>query len=335
MNNRRTCVFVSLVVAGSVLMPVAHADDSFSLPVEAAAVSRTALMQRIETVGTLRASEKVTLRPELGGRVERILFEDGQQVEEGRELLILDTAIREAELADAKARSLLAASEFKRNKDVTEKGLGSTQDLDRARAELLRAEAGETLARVRLGKMTLRAPGPGLVIHGDPRRPWDRDRIRVGGEVWGSMVLMTIPDLRVMQVKLRIHEADVNKLDVGQTAKVSMDTYPGVILDGEVTKIDTIAKGDDPWDDDPEVKKFTVEVTLEPTGEVELKPGISAKAEIFIDRKEDVLYVPPSCEQLSPLLTVVPLQMLAYHAAVLRGHDVDKPRNLAKSVTVE
>ncbi|MFG0307186.1 MAG: glutamine--fructose-6-phosphate transaminase (isomerizing) [Phycisphaerales bacterium JB040] len=50
---------------------------------------------------------------------------------------------------------------------------------------------------------------------------------------------------------------------------------------------------------------------------------------------EDVLYVPQSCEQLSPLLTVVPLQMLAYHAAVLRGHDVDKPRNLAKSVTVE
>ena len=40
-------------------------------------------------------------------------------------------------------------------------------------------------------------------------------------------------------------------------------------------------------------------------------------------------------EELQPLLTVVPLQMLAYHAAVLRGHDVDKPRNLAKSVTVE
>jgi len=35
------------------------------------------------------------------------------------------------------------------------------------------------------------------------------------------------------------------------------------------------------------------------------------------------------------LLTVIPLQLLAYHAAVLRGHDVDKPRNLAKSVTVE
>ena len=50
---------------------------------------------------------------------------------------------------------------------------------------------------------------------------------------------------------------------------------------------------------------------------------------------EDVFYVPDVPEPLQPLLTVVPLQLLAYHAALLRGHDVDKPRNLAKSVTVE
>ena len=50
---------------------------------------------------------------------------------------------------------------------------------------------------------------------------------------------------------------------------------------------------------------------------------------------EAVFYVPDVPEPLQPLVTVVPLQLLAYHAAVLRGKDVDKPRNLAKSVTVE
>ena len=50
---------------------------------------------------------------------------------------------------------------------------------------------------------------------------------------------------------------------------------------------------------------------------------------------EEVLYVPEIIEPLSPMLTVIPLQLMAYHAAVIRGHDVDKPRNLAKSVTVE
>ena len=50
---------------------------------------------------------------------------------------------------------------------------------------------------------------------------------------------------------------------------------------------------------------------------------------------EHVFMVPETLEELQPLLTVIPLQLLAYHAAVIRGHDVDKPRNLAKSVTVE
>lgn len=50
---------------------------------------------------------------------------------------------------------------------------------------------------------------------------------------------------------------------------------------------------------------------------------------------DHLITVPPTPELFQPLLTVVPLQLLAYHAAVLRGHDVDKPRNLAKSVTVE
>jgi glucosamine--fructose-6-phosphate aminotransferase (isomerizing) len=50
---------------------------------------------------------------------------------------------------------------------------------------------------------------------------------------------------------------------------------------------------------------------------------------------DDVIEVPTVPEYLQPLVTVVPLQLLAYHVALLRGCDVDKPRNLAKSVTVE
>ena len=50
---------------------------------------------------------------------------------------------------------------------------------------------------------------------------------------------------------------------------------------------------------------------------------------------DHLITVPDVPELLQPMITVVPLQLLAYHAAVLRGHDVDKPRNLAKSVTVE
>jgi glucosamine--fructose-6-phosphate aminotransferase (isomerizing) len=50
---------------------------------------------------------------------------------------------------------------------------------------------------------------------------------------------------------------------------------------------------------------------------------------------DHVIYVPPAPEELLPILEIVPLQLLAYHIAVRRGCDVDQPRNLAKSVTVE
>ena len=50
---------------------------------------------------------------------------------------------------------------------------------------------------------------------------------------------------------------------------------------------------------------------------------------------DDVIYLPPTLDPLNPLLAALPLQLLAYHIAVARGCDVDKPRNLAKSVTVE
>lgn len=48
-----------------------------------------------------------------------------------------------------------------------------------------------------------------------------------------------------------------------------------------------------------------------------------------------VLWVPPTPWLLSPVTSIIPLQLLAYHIAALRGLDVDQPRNLAKSVTVE
>jgi glucosamine--fructose-6-phosphate aminotransferase (isomerizing) len=53
------------------------------------------------------------------------------------------------------------------------------------------------------------------------------------------------------------------------------------------------------------------------------------------DRADEVLFVPEVAEYLQPVVSAVPLQLLAYHIALLRGCDVDKPRNLAKSVTVE
>lgn len=64
--------------------------------------------------------------------------------------------------------------------------------------------------------------------------------------------------------------------------------------------------------------------------------GISSQQDYELVKYVDyVIKVPEADELLNPLLTVIPLQLLAYYVAIARGNDVDKPRNLAKSVTVE
>ena len=64
--------------------------------------------------------------------------------------------------------------------------------------------------------------------------------------------------------------------------------------------------------------------------------AVATEGDEFIGTKADhVIYVPQTSPLLSPVLTVLPLQLFAYHMAVRRGADVDQPRNLAKSVTVE
>jgi glucosamine--fructose-6-phosphate aminotransferase (isomerizing) len=64
--------------------------------------------------------------------------------------------------------------------------------------------------------------------------------------------------------------------------------------------------------------------------------AVATEGDTEIERLcDDVLWVPEAPEMLTPLLTVLPLQLFAYHAAKMRGCNVDQPRNLAKTVTVE
>ena len=74
--------------------------------------------------------------------------------------------------------------------------------------------------------------------------------------------------------------------------------------------------------------------------EVKARDGIvisvvTTKDQLAREASDHIIELPPAPELLVPLLEIIPLQLLAYHIAVRRGCDVDQPRNLAKSVTVE
>jgi len=93
-------------------------------------------------------------------------------------------------------------------------------------------------------------------------------------------------------------------------------------------------------DANDELSRIRYEKTISNLKEVKARSGqVIALAtegdEEIKDAADHVLYIPPAPEELAPILEIVPLQLLAYHIAVRRGCDVDQPRNLAKSVTVE
>ena len=110
---------------------------------------------------------------------------------------------------------------------------------------------------------------------------------------------------------------------------------PNALIDETLPSVVIVTK-----DDADPTSVLRYEKTLSNIQEVTARSGkVIAIATSGDDRiaqlVDHVLYIPPAPELLAPVLETVPLQLLAYHIAVRRGCDVDQPRNLAKSVTVE
>ena len=64
--------------------------------------------------------------------------------------------------------------------------------------------------------------------------------------------------------------------------------------------------------------------------------ALAKESNTAVERQaDDVIYIPECMDEITPLISIVPLQILAYYIAKQRGCDIDKPKNLAKSVTVE
>jgi len=196
-----------------------------------------------------------------------------------------EVAVRDAERESANAA--LRAQAMLRQKEVAVESAEERLRQLRQQIESIEEE---------IGHFTIRAPVPGVVIYGDPGEPWTRNYVQVGRDVWGGITLFTIPDLREMQARVQVHETDIDKIRPGQRAAVTMDTYPGLFLEGEVTRVANLATGaSGDGATEVEVREFSVEIDLDSTKGRELKPGVSAKAEIFIEDVRGAVYVPVQC----------------------------------------
>ena len=145
-----------------------------------------------------------------------------------------------------------------------------------------------------LSKCTIAAQKTGLVVYGGARDDnfyyGGEERVREGATVRERQAIITIPDMTRMSVNVKIHESYIKKVHRGQKARITVDAFPDDVLSGEVTKVAVLPDSQNRWMN-PDLKVYLTTITIDGTHEW-VKPGMSAKAEILVDKLSDCVYVP-------------------------------------------
>ncbi len=149
-------------------------------------------------------------------------------------------------------------------------------------------EAQLTQLQKNLDFMTIKAPRAGIVYYGDPAEPWMHDQVKVGNRFNQGNTLVTLPDLREMQVLIQVHEADIDLVKLDEHVIITLESQKERSFPAKVTRIGAVANSN--WGN-PENKTFEIEITMEPI-EIELRAGTTAKAEIQVETVPDALQVP-------------------------------------------
>ncbi len=140
-------------------------------------------------------------------------------------------------------------------------------------------------------KCTIKAGKPGMVVYGGgEERYWREERIEEGAIIRERQIILTIPDLRQMVANVKVHESFVKRVQKGQKARIRVDAYPNILLEGEVQKIALLPDAQNRWMN-PDMKVYETKVLIRGTYDW-LKPGMNAEAEIIVRELPDAVQAP-------------------------------------------
>ncbi len=243
-------------------------------PVETALVSRGELIDRFEAVGTIEAAEAITVVSEIPGTVARLPFEEGSQVKRGALLAQLEDSELQASLVRAEALHRQRQANFDRIQVVVDKGAGTPQDLDNARAELAIAAADIDLARARLAKTRIVAPFPGRV---------GSRRISPGAFVQAGARITELARIDQLKIVFAAPERFVPKLARGEEVQITTTAFPGEMLAGTIHVIEPAL--------DPATRNARIIAIADNPGE-RFRPGMSANVSAVLTRRANALTIP-------------------------------------------
>jgi HlyD family secretion protein len=275
--------------------------------------------------GKIQPQVKVEVKSKASGIVKQILADYGDPVKKGEVLVELDKEELQARVREARATLLGAEAALERTQVEAEapdlpflkasmerarklfgdglisdsvreeaeknyemalnKQSAARRNVSVNKAEVARAQAALERAETDLRNSTIASPMDGIVLSRD---------VEVGDAVSSILVMgsqatlvMTLGDVGSVYVLGKVDEADIGKVQIGQPARITVESFKDKNFDGKVTKISPMGKEKD------NVTTFEVRVSIANPGG-ELKVNMSANAEIIREEKKGVLLVPDS-----------------------------------------
>ena len=243
-------------------------------PVKAATAKTARTVIETSAVGSLRADEAVTIRPEIAGRIERMPFDEGQRVQKGALLAVLDAAELRAVVASSKVQAGLEKQRLERAEDLFRKGFFSGQALDEARSNHARAAAKLREDEARLAKTEMRAPFAGVA---------GLRQVSEGAYVAAGTDIARLEKIDQLKLDFRVPEMFLPALKSNLPLNVAVDAYPGETFGGNVYAIEPAI--------DEQTRTVLARARVGNT-DLKLRPGMFARVQLQLGVRENAVWIP-------------------------------------------
>ena len=287
-------VVLVVLVAGNLLK-----SDSEAITVETEKVKKQTVVHKVNGTGIIQPEVEVKISATISAWITEITVKEGDYVKKGQHLISLDE--KQYRAAYNQARSSVKSAQanltqVRAQRDRTESlyanNLISAQELEAitaqyqlAESQLEQAQAGLASQEDQLSKTRIVAPQSGTVA---------KIYKEVGEMALGSMfqadVLMIVADLSKMEVQIDVNENDVVSVSVGDTTEIEIDAFQDTTFVGIVSEIAHIADTQSLGTQE-QVTNFEVKISMVEVPD-NIRPGMSATADIITDVKENVIAIP-------------------------------------------
>src|SRR5437867_2594582 len=236
----------------------------------------------LSAIASVSAVQGATISSELPGTVADVGFESGAVVKKGDLLVRFDTSAEEAQLRSADADTELAKADLERARDLAARKVISKAELDTAESKFKQKTAMTENMRAIIAKKTMQAPFDGIA---------GIRMVNVGQMVKAGDQIVPLQSLDPVYVDFALPQQRLADLSNGLEVNMHTDAFPGRVFHGTLTAINSAV--------DVATRNVTLQGTF-PNADHMLKPGMFAKVDVVLPRKEPVLAIPATAIAYAP-----------------------------------